>query len=213
MSGLFVSGEDFEHALREAVERAGLPREALEIQEVSDIGEPIDDRAARMQQSVTLRVTVKADYVANLAREHISRLLDAMEVQAEIRTIVGPDIIKLKMRAPESAILIGRNGQTLEALQHLVNRMVCKSGLECPFVALDIEDYRERRLARLERLARHGAREALESGQEIELDPMPASDRKIVHMTLRSIPNIRTFSRGEEPERRVVIAAAEKRRP
>jgi len=209
MSGLIISGETYERAVEEALQRAGLPLEALQVEEVGGLGEPIDDRHTETPTEVTLRVTVKPEFVADTARGHLLKMLRIMGIHAEIRSQVAPDIVKLNIRAPESALLIGRNGQTLEAFQHMVNRMSTRAGVDAPYVTLDIEDYRERRLARLERIARRGARQALESKEEVELEDMSPADRKIVHMTLRSMPAVKTFSRGDEGARHVVIAPSE----
>ena len=208
MSGLMFTGATHEEALEQALRRLGLPKEALDVQEMGGLGERIDGRE-ETEEGVTLRVAIRPEHVADTARGHLLKILRLMNIRAETRTILASDIIKLKIRAPESALLIGRNGQTLEALQHIINRMSTRPGLDSPFVSLDVEDYRERRLTRLERIARRSAREALENKSEVELEAMSPGDRKIVHMTLRSNPAVRTFSRGEEGNRWVVIAPAE----
>jgi len=210
MVGLTVKGSSYDEALRKALEEVKLPEGALEVKSVGGLGERIDDREDGLdEQVVTLHVAVKPEYVAEKAREHLMKLLSLMSIRgAEVRTVLDPDLIKLKMRATNSAILIGRSGRTLEALQHLINRMACPPGIGAPYISLDVEDYRERRVQQLERIARRAAREALESREEVELEPMSAADRKIIHMALRSNHTVTTFSRGEEGERRVVVTAA-----
>lgn len=210
MTGLTVKGSNYQDAMNKALAEARLPEEALEVKSVGGLGERIDDREDGLDdQAVTLQVQVKPDFVAEKARDHLMRMLSLMNVKgSEVRTVLEPDMIKLKMRAQNSAILIGRSGRTLEALQHLINRMACPPGLGAPYITLDVEDYRERRVQQLERIARRAAREALERREEIVLEPMSAADRKIIHMALRSNHTVSTFSRGEEGDRCVVVVAA-----
>ncbi|MCX7015796.1 MAG: KH domain-containing protein [Candidatus Sumerlaeota bacterium] len=210
MGGFTATGETYEAALEQALQRAKLPKEALEIHTVGGLGEKIDERHEREEDNtgVTLHVAIRPEHIAESARAALLRILGYMRVRVEVRTVVEGDVVCLKMRSQESALLIGRNGQTLEALQHMLNRMCGRPELGAPFIALDVENYRERRLARLERLARHGAREAVEGQKEVELEVMSPADRKVIHMTLRANPQVKTFSRGDEGDRRVVIAPA-----
>ncbi len=208
-TGITVKGANYRDALDKALEEMRLPESAVEVKSVGGLGERIDDREDGMDENeVTLQVHVKPEYVADEARKHLIKILSFMSVKAEVRTVVDPDMIKLKMRAPNSAILIGRSGKTLEALQHLINRMACAPGLGAPYITLDVEDYRERRVQQLERIARRAAREALETREEVVLEPMSPADRKIIHMALRSNHTVSTFSRGEEGERHIVVIAA-----
>ncbi len=207
MSSLTIVAKTREEAEEQALEQTGLPREALDFQDVGGLGELISDRMAPVQENeVTLKVSLNPDYTADKARTHLRKMLKIMRISAELLSTVDADIIKLRINAPDGAILIGRQGQTLDALQHLINRMTIPQGIDAPFVSLDVEDYRERRIARLERQARHGAREALETSEEIEMESMSRSDRKVVHMTLRANPAVHTFSRGDEGDRCVVIS-------
>jgi spoIIIJ-associated protein len=207
MSSLTIVAKTREEAEEQALEKTGLPREALEFQDVGGLGELISDRMAPVREdSVTLKVSLKPEYTAEMARKHLQKMLQIMRIQAELLSSVDANAVKLRINAPDGAILIGRQGQTLDALQHLINRMAIPPGIDAPFVSIDVEDYRERRIARLERLARSGAREALETKEEIELDSMSRADRKIVHMTLRANPAVHTFSKGDEGDRYVVIS-------
>ncbi len=207
MSSLTIVAKTREEAEEQAIEKTGLPREALDFHDIGGLGELISDRMAPVrEEEVTLRVSLNADYASNMAREHLQKMLQIMRISAELLSTVDANIVKLRINAPDGAILIGRQGQTLDALQHLINRMTVPPGIDAPFVSIDVEDYRERRIARLERQARRGVREALETNEEIEMESMSRSDRKIVHMTLRSNPAVHTFSRGDEGDRYVVIS-------
>ncbi len=105
--------------------------------------------------------------------------------------------------------LIGRDGAVIDALQYLAHQVALRaSGGEPRRVSLDAGGYRERRRRQLERLAAHAAAEAIEHGEEIELDAMTPHDRRIVHMALAERADIVTRSEGDEPHRRIVVLPA-----
>jgi spoIIIJ-associated protein len=105
--------------------------------------------------------------------------------------------------------LVGRDGAVIDALQYLAHQVALRaSGGEPHRVSLDAGGYRERRQKQLERLAEHAAAEAIEHGEEIELDAMTPHDRRIVHMALAERTDIVTRSEGDEPNRRIVVLPA-----
>lgn len=136
-------------------------------------------------------------------------VLRLMEVDATVEAREKEDTIIVDVWGEDVALLIGRGGNTLEALQTLVNLCARKKVSSGRKVVVDVEGYRKRRKSRIEKQAQDKAREALEKGRS-ELPPMSAAERKIVHMALRDFRGVRTESIGEEPERRVVIYADRK---
>lgn len=105
--------------------------------------------------------------------------------------------------------LVGRDGETIDALQYLCGQIVSRAAGTRTRVTLDAGDYRARRAERLERLARRAAEEVMEHGDEIELDPMTPHDRRVIHMVLKEYPGVVTRSEGEEPNRRIIVEPAE----
>jgi spoIIIJ-associated protein len=101
--------------------------------------------------------------------------------------------------------LIGRKGERLSALQHLVNLMLSKEMGQWTRVLVDVEDYRGRRERQLRELATRAAARVTETGKMLQLEPMPALERRWIHLTLRDDPAVATQSIGEEPNRRVVL--------
>jgi len=101
--------------------------------------------------------------------------------------------------------LIGRKGERLSALQHLVNLMLSKEMGGWTRVLVDVEDYRGRRERQLREIAERAARRVVESGKMLQLEPMPALERRWVHLALRNHPDVATQSIGEEPNRRIVV--------
>ena len=102
-------------------------------------------------------------------------------------------------------VLIGRYGQTIDAIQYLVNAIVAKREGERIEVTVDAAGYRERRRATLEQVAVRAAQRALQSGERVELEPMTAIERKVVHLRLKEFDGVETSSDGTEPNRFVVI--------
>ena len=105
--------------------------------------------------------------------------------------------------------LIGRKGERLSALQHLVNLMLSRRMGAWTRVLVDVEDYRGRRERQLVELAKRAAEKVIESGTMLQLEPMPALERRWIHIALRDVPGVSTQSIGEEPQRRVVIVRVE----
>ena len=101
--------------------------------------------------------------------------------------------------------LIGRKGERLSALQHLVNLMLSRRMGEWTRVLVDVEDYRGRRERQLRDIALRAAARVLETGKMLQLEPMPALERRWIHLALRDHPDVATQSIGEEPNRRIVV--------
>ena len=117
----------------------------------------------------------------------------------------------LAVESPDSALLIGRKGRNLNALQYLINRMVPAergSGETAERLLVDIEGYYERRRQSLEEMANHLAQRAKETGKEVRVKPLNPQERRIVHLVLEDDPDVQTFSLGNAALRSVVISPA-----
>lgn len=202
---IVVAGTNEEQALQEALERLRLPREAVEYDVTTESDELLLPGAKPQLQ---LHVRVRSEFVAEKAIDHLKAILEILDIPSEVEMEVRNGIIFIHIASKAAAsLLIGRDGQNLDALQYLINRMILRVGREAPMVVVDVESYRRRQFEKLERLARRAVTRAQETGNEIELDPMPAIERKYLHHFLRTMEGIRTFSRGDEPERYLVILA------
>ena len=142
------------------------------------------------------------------AQKFLREVLDAMEVKAEIRVKVMNDSLYINLSGPKMGIIIGRRGQTLDSLQYLVSLVVNKEREKEDYVkvVLDTEDYRRKREETLNRLARRLADKVIKSGKKVELEPMNPYERRIIHSALQNYTEITTYSEGEEPYRKVIIA-------
>jgi len=136
----------------------------------------------------------------------LDEILDALDLDAELIVEERDDEIAARVEGDELGLLIGRRGQTIDAVQLLCYRVAFRGRGERKRVSVDAAGYRERRRETVERQAERAADRALESGKEIELEPMSSTERKIVHDVLKDRPGLETFSEGEEPERCVIVA-------
>ena len=142
------------------------------------------------------------------ALDFIDGLLEAMDVDGEVTAEVRDRRVYVSVEGQEAAILIGHHGQTLDAIQELLRSAVQRQVRARVWVTLDVQGYRERRREALRERAREMAARAVDEG-EMELEPMNAFERKIVHDAVGEIAGVTSFSEGEEPYRRVVIAPDE----
>ena len=152
------------------------------------------------------QIDKEADIAADFLEDLLSKM--GMEASVELNLEDGTMYVDILGSGPDDddmALLIGRHGQTLEALQELTRHVVVRrTGLRCR-VTVDVEDYKKRQRDRLASKAREVARRVAQTGREEELDPMNPYERKIVHDAVAEVGGVESSSRGEEPERRVVI--------
>ncbi|MGI9021321.1 MAG: protein jag [Solirubrobacterales bacterium] len=143
---------------------------------------------------------------ADRVRAIVSQVVEALGVEGEVEVTEDDERILANVDGEEVGLLIGRRGQTIDALQLLCYRAAFRGINDRKRVQVDAAGYRERRRELLVGQADRAASRALESGKEIELEPMGASERKVVHDHLLERSGIETFSEGEEPERCVIVA-------
>jgi spoIIIJ-associated protein len=139
-------------------------------------------------------------------RAILERIVDELDVDASVEVNEEPEEIVGRVEGEDLGLLIGRRGQTIDAVQLLCYRAAFRGRQDRKRVTVDAAGYRERRREALERQADRAAERALKSSNEIELEPMTATERRVVHQHLKDKPGIETFSEGDEPERCVVVA-------
>jgi spoIIIJ-associated protein len=139
-------------------------------------------------------------------RAILERIVDELDVDASVEVNEEPDEIVGRVEGEDLGLLIGRRGQTIDAVQLLCYRAAFRGRQDRKRVTVDAAGYRERRREALERQADRAAERALKSSNEIELDPMTPTERRVVHQHLKDRAGIETFSEGDEPERCVVVA-------
>ena len=142
---------------------------------------------------------------AKNARSFLQGLTEKMGVPAEIAVCERPEQLRMLLSGENMSILIGRRGETLDALQYLTSLNVNRGREEYLRVSLDTENYRAKREEALRKLAVRMANRAKKSGRRVALEPMNPNERRILHSALQNDPEVTTHSEGEEPYRRVII--------
>ena len=141
------------------------------------------------------------------AKEFLQKIFQAMQVDAVLEKFVSKydGTVTFRLHGSDMGILIGKHGQTLDSLQYLTNLVANKNSTERVRIIIDVEDYRDRRVETLNRLACRLAGKVKKSGQRVALEPMNPHERKIIHMALQGDRRVTTLSEGDEPYRHVVI--------
>jgi spoIIIJ-associated protein len=217
------SAPSVEEAIELALDELGASEQEVSVQILQ---EPKAGFLGVGGQDATVRVSVTGlgapeaaqedlEEQADIAAEFLEGVVSRLGIEADVETVFRDGTMYVEILPPEGAapdededdmgLLIGRHGQTLEALQDLTRTVVGNRTGERARIVVDAEDYRKRQRARLENHARDVARRVGRSGREEVLEPMNAYERKIVHDAVATVGGVETTSRGEEPERHVVI--------
>ncbi len=146
---------------------------------------------------------------AEALEELLEEIVDGLGLAAEIEVQEEDGVLSGRLDGQDVGLFIGRRGQTIDAVQHLAQRIVFPDGPAAVRVVIDANGYRERRAEVLRAEADDAAEDALRLGEPVELDPLPPFERRIVHEYLRERGDVETHSEGNEPERFLVISPRE----
>jgi spoIIIJ-associated protein len=149
---------------------------------------------------------VSADTPEARVRELLEEVVDALDLDAEIQVSDDGEVVTGTLVGEDLGLVIGRHGQTIDALQHLAWRIAVRESDERRRVVIDAAGYRDRRAAALQAQADQAVADALRFSRPVALDAMTASDRKVVHEYLRDRGDVETYSEGDEPDRHLVVA-------
>jgi spoIIIJ-associated protein len=141
--------------------------------------------------------------------ELLEEIAEGLGLDVEVEVEERDGVLSGRIQGEDVGLFIGRRGQTIDAVQHLAQRIVYPGGPSPVRVVIDADGYRERRAELLCADADDAAEEALRSGRAVELDPMPPSERRVVHEYLRERSGVQTHSEGDEPERYLVVSPVE----
>jgi spoIIIJ-associated protein len=230
---IVASGKTIDDAIKNGLAQLAAARDEVEVRVLEQPSKGlfglIGSKDAKVElellekQPVEAKPEAKAEVHAEPVREALSsasssdldpveetiRFLEdvfqAMNVKVQMTKRSDKDSVTIVMKGEEIGMLIGRRGQTLDALQYLSNIVMNRMGKTHTKIILDAENFRDRRRQTLEELAERLARKVVKTRKEVVLEPMSPQDRKIIHSSLQDHPSVKTFSKGEEPNRRVVI--------
>lgn len=202
MREIIAEGSSVEDAVQNALRRMGVQRNQVEV-EVLEEGSRgflglIGGRTAKVR--VQKRVTPE-----EVIRGFIEDVIKSMDLNVEYKICFDDGYWRVELSGDDIKFLIGRRGETLNALQLLVNLAVNKRLGEKVRILLDAEGYRERREEALRKLARRIAERVRRTKKDITLEPMPPQERRIIHLELQNKKGIFTISQGREPYRRIAI--------
>ncbi|MCZ6678694.1 MAG: protein jag [Candidatus Poribacteria bacterium] len=201
-----MEGKTVEEALELALRELGVNRDQVSVKVIHDATKGLLGLGAQLAK---VRITLKED-VSSTPEAVMREILSRMDIEAQVETQLIDGSIHLMVSTDSPGLLIGKHGHTLNAMEYLLNCILNRSSLVKKKVFVDVEGYRGRREQMLTDLAYHVATKVKQTHQEMALDPMPPRDRRVIHVTLQSDDNIRTYSRGEGVMRRVVVTTREK---
>ena len=199
-----AKGKTVDEAIFKGLEQMGLSLDEVEIEIVHEGGKGIFGLGKNAVVHLAKKQPVQAEKGAPEA--FLSGLFERMGVEAECAAVEEDEkALKIEITGKDTAVLIGRRGDTLDALQYLTGLAVNKGREDYKKIMLDAENYREKRERTLEKLAKRLANTVAKTGKPITLEPMNPYERRILHATLQNHPRVDTVSEGEEPYRRVVM--------
>jgi len=206
-------GKSTEEAIESACAHFQVPSEQLEIEIVS-VGSPglfgLGSRKAKIRAALREEGEIGESLVA-LGQEILQEFLEKMQEPGRVTAEQVDDRIVLRIETEDPGVLIGKQGQTLDALQYLVTKILSKKTRKKIRITLDVEAYRARHNDALTQMALKYGEKVKKSGKAVTLSPMNPYDRRIIHLALQGDKDLKTMSRGEGLYKKVVISPARKR--
>ncbi len=198
------NAKSVELAVQEALNELGITQDEAEIEVLDEGAKGFLGLGAK---DAMVRVTKKASDAEQLAVEFLTDVTKAMGLDVTFDTErTDENTLKVEMSGDKMGLLIGKRGDTLNALQYLTGLAVNKQTEEYTKINLDTENYRAKRQDVLVKLAKKLAATVVRTGKNITLEPMSPNERRIIHYTLQNNNKVKTYSVGDEPNRKVVIA-------
>ena len=199
MEFLEFKGKTKDEALMQASVELGVPSTDLEYEVISEETKGFLGIGSKP-------CIIKKTFLDDV-KEYLDSLFKAMDIQTEIQMDFDEEenVLSINLEGPEMGILIGKRGQTLDALQYIITLAINKKSESRIRVKLDTENYRARRKETLENLAKNIAFKVKRSKRSFALEPMNPYERRIIHATLQNDKYVATRSEGEEPYRKVIV--------
>ncbi len=208
---LEVIAPDVEEAVARALFELGVEQDEIDV-DVLDAGDAGEGRQARVRVSIRPAEAQPEDATVLTARKTLQTLLEKMLVRGRVNASWGEadDVdesrpLILDVHGDDLGMLIGHKGETLAALQYIVRLIVTKQLNQMVNIVVDVEGYKSRREHQLRQLARRLAEQAVQRGRTIALEPMPANERRIIHIALRDHSGVTTESVGNGNSRKVTV--------
>jgi spoIIIJ-associated protein len=189
------------------------PREQREHREPREARPPREHREAQTPREPRLEQAASSPEALTIAKETLLAILARMGIEAQVTVEDTPDAISLTLQGADEGLLIGKRGQTLDALQYIVNKILSKQGRENKQVIVDTEDYRKKREEALVSLAEKVSQKVRKTKKPVTLDNMTARERRIIHLTLQNDDTVVTKSSGEGHHRKIIVRPSRRSGP
>jgi spoIIIJ-associated protein len=208
MKSIESTGKTLDDAIENGLARLGVPREAVTVEVLSEGNRGFLGILGSKDAKVRLTLRINK---SQRAQDILISILEHMNIKSKVSVVSKGETIQLDVVGENLGLIIGKRGETLDALQYLVNLILSREISQLDDedrvrVIIDVEGYRARREETLKRLAQKLAERALREGKNLALEPMSAYERRIIHLALRNYAQIATYSEGEEPYRKVIIS-------
>ena len=200
-------GKTKEEAIAEALRELGTTADRVTIEVVEEVSKGFFGFLSN--KGFRVKVTLKED-LGQAAVFFLREMLVNMGITAQVELFKRSDNTTLNISGKDLGILIGKRGQTLDAIQYLVNLAVNKNQIEKERIIIDVEGYRRRREETLRRLALKVAEKVKREHRKEILEPMTPHERRIIHSTLQGFKDVYTYSEGVDPHRHIIISPQKK---
>jgi len=199
-----ASGRNLDEAVEKALATLGIKKSNAEIEIVGEPAQGILGIIGNKEARVNVRAILgPVEYLES----YLEELLKQMQIEGRVTVSEDEEKVEAQIFGQDVGALIGRRGKTLSDLQYLLNVIMRRQFANLnKMIVLDVENYRVRREKTLTQLAKNIARKVSEEGYEQTMEPMNPQERRIIHIALQDYPGVTTYSEGEEPYRKVVIA-------
>lgn len=205
MNYIIKSAKTVEEAIKQTLSELNLEREQVEVEILEEASRGFFGLIGAKDAKIKVS---EIKNIEKLAKEFLEKIVTSMDLEASIETKREKNTLFIDVKGidpDDKGIIIGKRGNTLDAMQYLLSLFINKEEEDYIKIVLDIEGYREKREKTLVRLAQRMSDKAVSNGIQVKLEPMNPYERRIIHSTLQSNRKIKTFSEGNEPYRRVVI--------
>jgi len=205
MEGIEISAATVEQAIEKAEAQLGLSRDQFEVEVVREENSNISEKGDEEALIRVKPINLPEEEAVKVVTEILDNLLELLGVAGKVEILSDEIPLDFDIKGDDLGILIGRRGQTLASLEYITKLMVVGRLKAWIPLTIDIAGYKKRRRDSLQRLALYLAEQVKSRGRAITMEPMPADERRIVHLTLADNPDVTTQSMGEAENRKVVI--------
>ncbi len=209
-----VEGKSIEEAIQEGLKKLGVSKDQVDVKILNEGSTGLFGLMGTKPACVRLSIkgsNADLSLTQTRAKEVLIDLFKLMNIKySEINTALLTGRVYVNVKSDDSRFIIGKNGNSLEALDHILNLILHKDEKTRTKVSLDVEGYRKQQESRLQTIAMKAAEEVKQTGKPYRFDPMPSDERRLIHMFLKNDPSVESVSEGEGRFRKIVLLPRKK---